>query len=141
MVYIILAMLLYTAAIMFATTASRTANTNLITAVINTVSSIIPLALVVPLLNKQTIQHQKFGVTMAAVAGVFIALYALTIAKGYATNKVAIVVPVVFGGSIFLSAILSYVIFKEKISQMQGIGLLVLGVGLGLIIYSRLTGR
>jgi drug/metabolite transporter (DMT)-like permease len=54
---------------------------------------------------------------------------------------VALVSPIVFGGTIFLSAILSYFIFKEKVSPIQFSGLAILGVGLLLIIYSAATGK
>ncbi|QQR63661.1 hypothetical protein IPH70_04125 [Candidatus Roizmanbacteria bacterium] len=56
-------------------------------------------------------------------------------------NKVAIVSPMVFGGAIFLSTILGYVIFKEQVSRFQAIGLFFLAVGLGFVIYARWTGR
>lgn len=61
----------------------------------------------------------------------------MTLNKSYSVNKVAIVAPIVFGGAIFFSAILSSFIFKEKIGSVQGIGLAFLGIGLALIIYAR----
>jgi hypothetical protein len=61
--------------------------------------------------------------------------------KSYALNKVAIVVPIVFGGAIFLSTILSGFIFKEKIGFLQGVGLGFLGIGLILIIYARAVAK
>ena len=78
---------------------------------------------------------------MTVLAGAAVALYAMSLTRSYSLNKVAIVVPVVFGGAIFLTAILSYFLFKEKISAVQGIGLTLLGLGLVLIIYARATGK
>lgn len=74
---------------------------------------------------------------MSILAGIAIALFGLALSKSYATNKVAIVVPIVFGGSIFLSAILSAILFDEKITILQLIGLLFLAIGLAFIIYAR----
>ncbi len=59
--------------------------------------------------------------------------------RSYSVNKVAIVAPIVFGGAIFLSAILSNIFFKEKIGLLQGVGLGFLGIGLIIIIYARAT--
>jgi drug/metabolite transporter (DMT)-like permease len=59
--------------------------------------------------------------------------------KSFSLNKVGIVTPVVFGGAIFLSTILSYFIFKEKITGIQGLGLAFLAIGFILIIYAKAT--
>lgn len=141
MIYIILAMVLYGVGILFGTAASRHANTNVVAAIINTVSALIPVAVVAPILSKRTFTNQKFGVLMAIAGGVSIALFVMAINKAYSLNKVAIVAPIVFGGAIFLSTILSYFIFKEKVSQLQVIGLSFLAVGFGIIIYARATAK
>lgn len=141
MIYIFLASLLYTAAITVGTLASRSANTNLVAGVINAVSAIIPIALVIPILNAKTFADSKMGLIYAVIAGLLIALFTMALGKAVSENKVAIVSPIVFGGAIFLSAILGYVVFKEQVSRFQTIGLFFLAVGLGLVIYARWTGR
>jgi drug/metabolite transporter (DMT)-like permease len=141
MVYIFIALIFYTIAIMFGTAASRHANSNLVAALTNLVAAVIPLVVAIPILNKKEIGEHKFGVVMALLAGVAIAIFAMAIIKSYSFNKVGIVVPIVFGGAIFLSTILSYFIFKEKVSQFQLAGLIILAVGFGLIIYARSTGK
>ena len=115
MVYIFLALIFYSTAIILGTYASRVANTSIVAALINIVSAVIPTIVAIPLLNKANIQNQRLGLLAALVAGILIALFSLALTKSYSQNKVAIVVPVVFGGSIVLSAILSYFLFKEKI--------------------------
>lgn len=141
MIYIFLALVFYTVAILLGAAASRNANTNLVSAIMNTISAVIPVALVASLLSKKFIISQKFGVLMAVAGGVCVALFVMAINKAYSFNKVGIVAPIVFGGAIFLSTILSYFIFKEKVSQLQFIGLIILGVGFGFVIYARATGR
>jgi multidrug transporter EmrE-like cation transporter len=141
MVYIFLALVLYSTAITAAAYASRAANTSIVAALINIVSAIIPTIVAIPLLNKANIQNQKLGFLAALVAGILIALFSLALTKSYSQNKVAIVVPIVFGGSIVLSAILSYFLFKEKITLFQGVGLALLAIGLIIITYARVTGR
>ena len=127
MIYILLAMLLYSIATLFAVAATRHANTNLASALINTMSALIPIAVVVPTLSKKAFANQKFGLIMAICSGLLVGLFVMSINKAFAVNKVGIVTPVVFGGAIFMTTILSYFIFKEKISQLQLLGLIFFG--------------
>jgi drug/metabolite transporter (DMT)-like permease len=141
MLYIILAMVLYGIAILFAAASSRNANTNLVAAIVNTVSAIIPIIAVIPILSKKTIIEGKTGIIYALIAGTLIAFFVMAINKAYDVNKVGVVAPVVFGGAMFISTIASYFVFKEKISSVQAGGLILLGLGLATIIYARATGK
>ena len=136
-IYIFLALIFYTGAILVGAAASRHANTNLVAAISNLVSAVIPIAIIIPILSKKTFSSQKFGVVMAVVTGLLIALFTLALTKSYSINKIGIVAPIVFGGAIFLSTILSYFIFKERLTLTEGIGLSLLGAGLVIIIYAR----
>jgi drug/metabolite transporter (DMT)-like permease len=137
MIYVLSAMVLYTIAILLTAFASRNINSSLVAAISNSIAAIIPVAVIVPILSKNIFASNKAGVFAAVLAGVAIAFFALMINKSYITNKVGIIIPIVFGGSIFLSTVLSYVLFKEKVSPIQGTGLVLLGIGLLLIIYSK----
>jgi len=141
MIYIILAMLLYTAAILFGATASRHADTNLVTAITNTISALIPIVVVVHSLTKKTFSNYKFGIVMALLSGLAVGLFVMALNKSFSVNKVGIVTPIIFGGAIFLSTILSYFIFKEKVSALQGLGLVFLAAGFIIIIYARATAK
>jgi uncharacterized membrane protein len=110
-------------------------------AIENVISAILPILVVIPILNGKTIQNQKLGILIAITTGIGIAFFTIFLNKAYSQNKVAIVAPIVLGGSIFISAILSYFFFKEKISLFQGVGLTLLGIGLIFITYARFTGR
>jgi transporter family protein len=138
MLYILLATLMYTVAIIVSAVASRTSNTSLVSAVINTVSAIIPVVVIVPLLSKQFIVSQKNGILLAIAAGVLIALFSMALNKAYSVVPVGIVVPLIFGGSIILSAILSVILLKEHISLVQAVGIATMTIGLAIIIYARL---
>ena len=139
MIYIILAMLLYTVVILLGTAASRRADATLVAAIVNTISAILPALLVIPMLGKKTIVSEKSGIVFAVLGGLAVALYVIFFNKSFAVNKVAIVSPIVLGGAIFLSTIASYFIFKEKITPVQGVGLALLGLGFVTIIYARAT--
>ncbi len=138
MAYLILALLLFTALNLIATVAARNANTNLVALISGIGGLIIPLLVVLPGLTKQTFQNQKFGLWLAMLTGVLVGAYALTLNKSFTENKIAIITPVIFGGTIFLMTILSFFLFKEKISVLEGIGLACVLLGIIIIIiYAR----
>ena len=139
MIYIFLALILYTIAILIGTLASRNLNSILLSGIVNSVSAILPLILAFPLLSKKTFVDFKFGVALAVCAGIVIALFTLALNKSFSLNKVAVVTPIVFGGAILLTSIFGSIIFKEKLSSIEIIGLAVLAVGLGIIIYAKVT--
>ncbi len=134
-------MLFFSAALMAIAGASHHMNTNVVTAIINTISAVIPFAIVLSMATKKSVQTNKWGVILAIAGGVFIALYGLSITKSFSINKVGIVTPIIYGGTIFLTTILSYFVFKEKISVLQGIGLFILLIGFAVITYARVTGK
>ncbi len=139
MIFIILAMLSYTVALLFITAADRNLNIKIATAIINGLSALIPVVISIPLINRKTLATQRFGLIMAVLGGTFIALFGLALGKSFSVNKVGVVTPVVFGGAIVLSTILSTVIFKEKIRLIEAIGLTIMTIGISIVIYSRLA--
>ena len=141
MIYIIVALLLYTATIILGAYASRNADSSLVTAIMNTMSAILPIAIIAPFLSKINIQSSKYGIIAAICAGAAIALFTLSLNKSFTVNKVGIVTPIVFGGAIFLSTLLSAVLFKEKVSMIQGVGLTFLGIGFIIVTYARWVGK
>ncbi|MDF2461720.1 MAG: hypothetical protein K0S68_1123 [Candidatus Saccharibacteria bacterium] len=141
MIYVIIATIFYSIAIILVSAAARNLNTNVSAGLANTISAIIPLAVAAPYLTKQTLQDHRLGVGLALLAGISIAIFTMASSKAYSLNKVAVVAPVVLGGSIFLSAILAMLIYKEKSSPMETLGLAVLGLGLLIIIYARATAK
>jgi drug/metabolite transporter (DMT)-like permease len=139
MIYLVFACLLYTAAVLIGTTASRNANTNIVSAITNAVSVVVPILVAAPALSKKSISGHKYGLWMAALGGVVIGLFVLALNKSFSENKVGIVTPIVYGGTILLSTVLSYFIFKEKITMLEGFGLVFVLVGLALVAYARTT--
>lgn len=140
MIYLILAALLYTAAVLVVTSASRNANTNLVALITEALSVLPPLLVILPKLAKKSFWGgQSYGLWMAALAGLAIGLFVLTFNKALTENKVGIVTPVVYGGSIFLSTVLSYFIYKEKVSLVEAIGLGLVLIGVIVVIYARAT--
>lgn len=141
MVYIFLAMICYATALLLIAVASRNANSSLVSLIVNTVSVIIPLGVVLPIFNSKLLHSSKYGIILAVLAGVAIAIFGLAIAKSYSSDKVAIITPLVFGGAIFISSIASFFFLKEKVTPFQTIGLILLGAGLLFVIYAKATGK
>ena len=132
-----MAMILYAAGILIGASAARNANTNLVSAINNLFAVFIPLIIVIPALSKKTFTSQKYGVLMAVLGGIVISLFVLALNKSFTQNKVGVVAPVVFGGAILISTVLSYFIFKEKIDGIETVGLVLVLAGLGFLIYAR----
>ena len=72
MIFIILALLLYRAAIMVGTVAARNVDSNLVTAITNSISAIIPITVIIPILNKKILDHGKAGILWAILGGIII---------------------------------------------------------------------
>jgi multidrug transporter EmrE-like cation transporter len=137
MIYIIAALILYTTAILLGTAASRNADTNLVSLITNSFSVLIPLAIVLPHISKKALSSHKFGVTVAILGGIVVGLFVMALNKSFSENKVGIVTPIVFGGAILLSSVLSIFIFKEKVTLLEGTGLSLVLIGLSIVIYAR----
>lgn len=135
--YIFIAMLFYAAGILFGAAASRNLNSSLAAAITNVLSAVVPILVALPFITRKEVTSHRFGVLMAVGAGLCIAVFAVALNKSFSVNRVGIVAPLVFGGALFLSSLLSLFIFKERMSLLEGCGLAVLSVGLILIIYAR----
>lgn len=134
-------MVLYAVGIIFGAAAARNSNTNIAAAITNIVSAAVPVIVVIPHLAKKGLASSKQGIIFAVLGGISIAFFVMAVNKAYSLNKVGIVTPIVFGGAIFLSSMLSYFIFKEKVSLLQFVGLAFLALGFGVIIYARAVGK
>ncbi|MBW3568806.1 hypothetical protein KY385_01625 [Candidatus Parcubacteria bacterium] len=96
-----------------------------------------PLIILAPAFIKKSLTIDKPALIMTIIAGLCVGLFAMTVNKSFTLNKVGIVIPVVFGGTIMLTAVLSYFIFKETLKGFELAGLLLILAGLGFIIYAR----
>jgi len=137
MIYIILSLLLYTAVTLLGTAAARHADPTLAAAIVAAASAVIPAIAAASIVVRKTVRGESFGLWMAVLGGLAVGLFTLSLLKAFSQNKVGVVTPIVFGGAIFLSTILSYFVFKEKITAPEVVGLAFLAVGFCIIIYAR----
>lgn len=141
MIYIFVALIFYTIALLFSAAAARSANSNIVTAIVNVFSALIPLAIIAPIVSRKVMTQQKYGLLLAVLGGICIAIFTLALNKSFTLNKVGVVTPIVFGGAILLTSLLSYFVFKEKISSIHFAGLAFLALGFCIVIYARATGQ
>ncbi len=141
MLLILAGLLLYTAVILLATAASRLIHPSIVALVSNGFGIIVPLIIAIPLLAKKSAGDFKLGIALAVLEGLLVGIFAFVLTKALNTDKVAIVTPVIFGGTIFLTSILGFFLFKEKITIFQGLGLIFLAIGFSFIIYAKSTGN
>jgi multidrug transporter EmrE-like cation transporter len=141
MIWVILAMLLYASVMVVGAAGSRNAHAIVVATILGITSTIIPLILVIPDFHRKLGESNKFGMIMAAIEGVLVAFFSIALAKAFVSAKVGIVLPIVLGGAIFIATIASYFVYKEKVSLIQGAGLILLALGFIIVIYARATGK
>lgn len=137
MFYLVFATLMLSAVLIFSTAASRRADTNLVTLIINIVSVLIPFIIVGLAFSKKTVSVQMPAIAFAIACGLCLGLYGMMINKSLSLVKVGVVVPTIFGGAILISTILSYFFFKESLKGFELAGLFLILAGLGTLIYAR----
>ena len=137
MIYLLFAVLLFTSITMLSAAASRKMDSNIFTLIVNIASVLLPAIIVAPYFGKKIVESNKSAIIMAVIAGLCVGAFAMTVNKSFTVNKVAIVTPVVFGGTILLTTILSYFIFKETIKGYEIVGLLLVLLGISFIVYAR----
>ncbi len=139
MIYILLTLVFFTITIMLNTVAARHAHPAIVAIVTSLVGGFVPLMYILTTNIKQNSGNQKFGIIMSVLCGLAVGLYVMALSKSFSENKVALVVPVVYGGAILLTGVLSYFIFKEKIALIEGFGLVFVLIGLSILIYAKAT--
>jgi drug/metabolite transporter (DMT)-like permease len=141
MLYIFAALFFYTVAILLGAYAARHAGPAVVSTVTNGIAFVAAGAFAASELLKRGAVNQRAGIMAAIAGGIAIGIFTVALNKAFSTDKVAIVSPIVFGGSIFLTAILGYFIFKERITPFQAAGLVFLLIGMSLIVYAKATGK
>ena len=78
------------------------------------------------------------GIIYSVLAGVAIALFSILLIKIFEKGGLAYVIPLIYGGSIVLASLAGWLIFKESISGLQTVGILIVVVGITLIVVAKL---
>lgn len=137
---IVLATILYTLFDLFVAKAGGKLNDNLAATIFNGIGAIIPFIIYVSLKAKDGLPTTRAGLIYSLLAGVSIAIFSIILVNIFArAEHVSFVLPAIYGGTVVLGALAGIFIFKESISFVGIAGLLLTFVGIGLLVYSRLT--
>jgi uncharacterized membrane protein len=138
---IILATIFYTLFDIFASKASGKMDANLSSVLFNGIGAILPLVIYGYLkLDKKVglIPTTTSGITNSLLAGVSIAIFSILLIKIFEKGGLSYVVPLIYGGSILLASLFGWLVFKESVSTIQLIGIFIILLGIGIVIYSKM---
>ena len=137
---IILATIFYTLFDIFASRASGKMDANLSSVVFNSIGAILPLIIYGYLKFKKTglIPTTTSGIVNSLVAGVSIAIFSILLIKIFEKGGLSYVIPLIYGGSILLASLFGWLVFKESVSSIQLIGIFVILLGIGIVVYSKM---
>lgn len=136
---LILGVVLYTAFGLFTSKAGGKLNDNLVAAISNGLGVILPLTVYYIYKHKQNVAPTKEGIIYALLAGVCIAAFSVLLINLFAkAENVSFIMPVIYGGTIVLGSLVGLLFFKEHASPIAIIGLSLVTIGIGFIVYARL---
>lgn len=141
---ILLLILLTTVSYAIATTlisrASLQMNSVLAGAIVNAVGAILPFG-AYWLTRGNSNDASSRAVYLALLAGVAIAVFTLSLTKVFAMGgNLSYVTPLVYGGTIVITSVIGYGIFKEKIVPLQLAGIALVAAGIGCIMFAKTRG-
>ena len=90
--------------------------------------------------NVTTIPTTLPGVVLSVCAGLTIGLATLLIIKAYESGGLTYITPIVLGGSIAFATFAGTLVFQESAGFFQVLGIVVVLVGIGIIIYAKSYG-
>ena len=140
-VLIILATILYTLFDIFASKASSRIDANLSSVIFNGLGAILPLVIYVFYKfskGARLVTTTSSGIIYSILAGVAIAGFSILLIKIFEKGGLAYVVPLIYGGTIVLASLTGWLIFKESVSGLQILGIAVVVIGIGLIVFSKM---
>ena len=118
--------------------ASIFTDSNLVAAIVNALGTFVPLGLF--LYSGATLEgdNNGKGIVWALAAGIGVAVFIMALARAFSIGgNVGFVTPLVYGGSIGLATIVGWLVYREEIGLWQLAGLLLVGAGIGCIVYAR----
>src|SRR3989344_13895 len=140
-ILIILATILYTLFDIFASKASNRIDANLSSIIFNGLGAILPLMIYVFykfIKGTKLIATTSSGIIYSIFAGIAIALFSILLIKIFEKGGLAYVVPLIYGGTIALASLTGWLIFKKSVSGLQILGIAIVIIGIGLIVFSKM---
>lgn len=142
LILIIFATITYTLFDVFAAQAGNKIDANFSSVIFNGLGMIIPLIIYIyyKFVNGvQLVSTTTSGIIYSILAGVSIAVFSVLLIKIFEQGGLAYAVPLIYGGVICLTALIGWFFFKENISLLQGVGIMVIAMGIILVVVSKLN--
>ncbi len=140
LILIFFATVFYTLFDFFASKASNQLDPNFSAVLFNGIGALIPFVVYVFYkLSKgaQLITTTRAGVLNSILAGVSIALFSMLLIKVFEKGGLTYVVPLIYGGTIVLASLLGWLVSKEQITLLQGLGIVVIALGIGMVVVGK----
>ncbi|MBS3086521.1 hypothetical protein J4422_02365 [Candidatus Pacearchaeota archaeon] len=140
-ILIIIATILYTLFDIFVSKASKGIDANLGSVIFNGLGAILPLIIYVFYKfskGVKLIATTGSGIIYSILAGIAIALFSILLIKIFEKGGLPYVVPLIYGGTIALASLTGWLIFKESVSGLQILGIAIVIIGIGLIVFSKM---
>lgn len=136
--FAIIALVFYTLFQVFIGQSGGKIDANLSAFIFNGLGAIIPISLFfLYRLGKKagTIPTTKMGVVYSVLGGIAIAIFSVALVKAFEKGgNISLVIPLVYGGSIVLAAIVGRMGFGEKIGGWHLFGLVLITLGFVVIV-------
>jgi uncharacterized membrane protein len=141
LVLIIFATIFYTLFDFFASRAGGQLDPNFSAVLFNGIGTLIPFVLYgFYKLTKgsQLLPTTKSGAINSILAGISIAIFSILLIKIFEKGGLSYVVPLIYGGTIVLATLLGWLVSKDQITAVQGWGIVVIAVGVGMVALGKL---
>lgn len=140
-ILIILATIFYTLFDIFASRAGNKIDANLSSVIFNGIGAMLPLIIYVFYkLSKgaKFIPTTNSGIIYSTLAGIAIASFSILLIKVFEKGGLAYVTPLIYGGTVALTVLVGWLLFKESVSGLQLFGVGIIIIGITIIIFSKI---
>lgn len=129
----------YTLSTILTSRASLRLNAPLAATITNLVSVLLPLVLFLAWKNRNNMPVSKTGLLYAIGAGISIAIFTVLLTFLFSrAENVSFIMPVLYGGTIVLGALVGVLLFREALSPVGMAGIFLISAGISCVIYARL---
>jgi uncharacterized membrane protein len=138
--FIIIALVFYALFQIFTGQAGGQIDAFLSAFIFNGLGALLPIGIYIiynMLSNNETVASTSKGITYSIYAGLAIAIFSVALVKSLEKWDVSFVIPLVYGGSIVLAAIIGKLWLGEKISPLHFSGLVLISIGFATIVISK----
>ncbi len=136
LILIIVATVIYSLFNVFVSKASGQINSSISAFIFNGIGALIPLTIYFLLKNSRKaslLPTTKIGVTYSLLAGVTIGIFSIIFIRIFQKGDLTYIVPIISGGTIIMTSLIGIILFKESVSLLQIVGIILATIGIVII--------